>query len=102
MGLKNTEKKPRGNPGIARAGIATRFKAGCSANPGGRPRRTPYTDAHRLVAELSVADLGNSSDDLVPIGIAKAMAREAVKGKLPRRWKLQIGLTADRAKFRRA
>ena len=68
-------KNPRGNPAIVEAGIATRFQAGRSANPGGRPRGTPYADAHRLVAELSVADLRNSSDDSVPIGIAKAMAR---------------------------
>jgi hypothetical protein len=83
MKSKKEEKKPRGNPGIVNAGITTRFKRGYSGNPGGRPSRTPYADAHRIVAALSVADLPISSGDLVAIGIAKAVAREALKGRIP-------------------
>src|SRR5277367_2302993 len=75
-------KKARGNPGIISAGIATRFKPGRSANPGGRPGRTPYADAHRAVAALLVADLKTSPDDSIAVGIAKAVAREAMKGKI--------------------
>lgn len=82
MRLNKAGKKARGNPGIVSAGIATRFKPGRSANPGGRPRRTPYADAHRAVAELLVADLRSSTADSVAMGIAKAVAREAMKGKI--------------------
>jgi uncharacterized protein DUF5681 len=76
------EKKPRGNPRIADAGVATRFKPGHSGNPGGKPRRTPYADAHRIVAELPVAELKSSSTDPVPIGIAKSLARKALEGNI--------------------
>jgi hypothetical protein len=76
------EKKPRGNPGIVEAGVATRFKPGYSGNPVGRPRRTPYADAHRVVAELPVSDLKSSSKDSVSIGIAKSVARKALKGNI--------------------
>lgn len=83
MQLNNAEKNARGNPAIADFGAATRFKPGQSGNPGGRPRRTPYADAHRRVAELSVAELENSPDDSVVIRSAKAVARDAMKGNIP-------------------
>jgi Family of unknown function (DUF5681) len=83
MKPNNGEKKPHGNPAIADAGVATRFKPGQSANPNGRPPRTPYADAHRRVAELSVAELENSPDDSVVIRSAKAVARDAMKGNIP-------------------
>jgi Family of unknown function (DUF5681) len=82
MKPSKAEKKPRGNPGIADAGVATRFKHGRSANPGGRPRRTPYADAHRIVADLSVSELRSSPGDPVAFGIAKALARAALAGKI--------------------
>ena len=83
MSTNNAEKKRRGNPGIAEAGVVTRFTPGQSANPNGRPRRTPCADAHRRVAELSVAELENSPDDSVVIRSAKAVARDAMKGNIP-------------------
>ena len=67
MDTNKVGKKPRGNSGIAEAGIATRFTPGQSGNPSGRPRRTPYPDAHRTVAQLPVVELGNSPDDSVAI-----------------------------------
>ena len=57
MDTNKVGKKPRGNSGIAEAGIATRFTPGQSGNPSGRPRRTPYADAHRTVAQLPVVEL---------------------------------------------
>lgn len=82
-GSNKTEKKSRGNPGIVDAGVATRFKPGRSANPGGRPSRTPYADAYNLIADLSASNLRTFPDESVAIGIAKAVAREAMKGKIP-------------------
>jgi hypothetical protein len=81
MDLNNAEKKPRGNPGIAEAGVATRFTPGQSGNPGGRPRRTPYADAHRLVADLPIAELQDSPDDTVAIRMAKRVVRQGLEGK---------------------
>ena len=82
MELNNVEKKPRGNPGIADAGVETSFKPGQSGNPGGRPHRTPYADAHRIVADLPIAELQDSPDDSVAIRVAKRVARQAIEGKL--------------------
>jgi hypothetical protein len=58
------------------------FPKGVSGNPGGRPQRTPYTDAHRAIAEGLVQDLGIKATDSVAMAIAKAVAREALKGKV--------------------
>jgi hypothetical protein len=71
----------RGNPDKTRP---YRWKKGCpSPDPGGRPKRTPYTDAHRQIAEVLVKDLKIRSNDSVALGAAKAVAREALRGKIP-------------------
>jgi hypothetical protein len=73
-------KTVRGNPDKTRP---YRWKKGCpSPNPGGRPKRTPYTDAHREIAEASVKDLKIKASDSIAVGIAKAVAREALRGKI--------------------
>jgi hypothetical protein len=59
------------------------FKPGQSGNPGGRPKKTPYTEAHRKIAELiGVADLNILPTDTIAECVAKIMAREALKGKV--------------------
>jgi|SRR6266852_5294315 len=83
--MKSRNNKPkhvRGNPGIAEFGRATRFQPGQSGNPGGRPSRTPYADAHREIAELTVRDLINLPTDSVALRTAKAVARLAVDGNI--------------------
>jgi hypothetical protein len=70
------------NTKIAEAGKNTRFKRGTSPNLGGRPKKTPYTDACRQVAEMFVKDLKLNASDPVPVAIAKMVAREALKGKV--------------------
>lgn len=55
---------------------------GQSGNPGGRPNKNPFTDAYRLVAELSVKELAVSPTDTVAIAVAKVTVREALKGKV--------------------
>jgi hypothetical protein len=70
----------RGNPEKTKP---YRWTKGCpSPNPGGRPKRTPYTDAHREIAEATVKDLSIRDTDSVALAIAKAVAREALKGKI--------------------
>ena len=59
-----------------------KFKPGVSGNPGGRPKNTPYTDAHRQLANASVDDLRISKGDSVAVAVAKAAAREAIMGKI--------------------
>jgi len=76
------QQNPPGNPKILEIGTATRFTPGRSGNPGGRPRNKPYTDAYLKVADLSVAELQSLPDDSVAVGIAKAMARAALEGKI--------------------
>ena len=83
MKINNTGKNPCGNPTIVDAGVATRFQPGQSGNPGGKPRRTPYADADRIVAGLPVATFHRSPDDTVAIATAKAIARKAVEGNIP-------------------
>ena len=62
------------------------FKPGQSGNPGGRPKKTPYTNAHRLIAEMiGVADLHILPTDTVAECVAKIMAREALKGAVRRK-----------------
>jgi uncharacterized protein DUF5681 len=78
----NKPARPRGNPGIRQIGASTRFIKGRSGNAGGRPKRTPYADAHREVAELEVRQLRRSRSDSVALGIAKSLARAALKGKI--------------------
>src|ERR1700693_5228337 len=64
-------------------GRDTQFKPGQSGNPGGRPKKTPYTNAHRLIAEMiGVADLHILPTDTVAECVAKIMALEALKGKV--------------------
>jgi hypothetical protein len=78
----NKPKQLRGNPRIAEFGRATRFQPGQSGNPGGRPSRTPYADAHREIAELTVRDLPILQTDSVATAIAKSVASKALKGNI--------------------
>jgi hypothetical protein len=74
------QKTVRGNPDKTKP---FRWEKGCaSPNPGGRPKRTPFTDAHRQIAESSVRDLTILDTDSVAVAIAKALAREALRGKI--------------------
>ena len=60
-----------------------RWKKGApSPTPGGRPKRTPYADAHKAIAEAFVKDLRITPTDTVAVAIAKAVAREALRGKI--------------------
>jgi hypothetical protein len=71
----------RGNPDKTKP---YRWRKGCpSPNPGGRPKKTPYTDAYREIADGVVKDLKIRPNDSVAIAIAKAVAREALRGKIP-------------------
>jgi hypothetical protein len=73
-------KTVRGNPDKTKP---YRWKKGCgSPNPGGRPKKTPFTDAHRQIAESSVKELTILDSDSVAVAIAKALAREALRGKI--------------------
>lgn len=72
----------RGNPEIAKAGEGTRFKPGVSPNPGGRPKYASFSEAIREVGSLTVRQLRSSKDDSVKVGIAKALARAAIHGKV--------------------
>lgn len=64
-------------------GRDTQFKPGQSGNPGGRPKKTPYTEAHRVIAEMvGVAGLNILPTDTIAECVAKIMAREALKGKV--------------------
>jgi hypothetical protein len=79
---KYETKRPRGNPHIAELGRATQFRPGQSGNAGGRPRRTPFADAHREIAELTVRDLLVLPTDSVARAIAKSVASKALKGNI--------------------
>jgi hypothetical protein len=78
----NKSKHARGNPHIAELGRATQFQPGQSPNPGGRPSWTPYADAHREVAGLTVHELGVLPTDSVARATAKSVARQALKGNI--------------------
>ena len=52
-----------------------------SPNPGGRPRKTPFSDAYGEVADLSVAELEIRDTDSVAVAIAKATSKKALEGK---------------------
>jgi hypothetical protein len=70
----------RGNPDKTKP---YRWEKGCaSPNPGGRPKKTPFADAHRQVAEATVKDLTIRDNDSVAVAVAKALAREALRGKV--------------------
>jgi len=75
-------KNRRGNPKIAEAGARTRFKPGVSPNPGGRPKCASFSEAIRLVSGLTVKELRNSASDPVAVAVAKALTRQALKGKV--------------------
>jgi Family of unknown function (DUF5681) len=79
-----SKRAPRGRPFAkgASGNAARQFAPGESGNPGGRPRRMPYSDACMAVTELTVSELKILPSDLLPIATAKAMAREAIKGKV--------------------
>jgi hypothetical protein len=79
---KAKSKKRRGNPRIAELGRATRWAPGKSANPGGRPSTTVYSDAHREVSQLAVRELRVKQSDSVAVAVAKRVAREAIRGKI--------------------
>jgi hypothetical protein len=60
----------------------TPWKPGQSGNPSGRPKRTPYAEAYLKIADLRVGDLRVRKTDTVPDAIAKAMAREGIRGRV--------------------
>lgn len=57
------------------------FQQGHEGGPG--RRRQIYTEAHNQVSKMTVADLQINPTDSVPLAMAKAAAREAIKGKIP-------------------
>ena len=79
MPKKNEGGTGRGKHPNSRANLRDPWPAGQSANPAGRAK-SPYADAHRLVADALVKDLGISPKDTVAIGIAKVVAQKALKG----------------------
>lgn len=80
--MKGVKSHQRGNPRIAELGKNTRFEHGRSGNPGGRPSKTPYADAYRKVATLTLAELSLQKSDPVALAVAKRVAREAVRGRI--------------------
>jgi Family of unknown function (DUF5681) len=72
----------RGNYNLGNeVGHATRFQKGKSGNPGGRPSQTPFADAARIVADLSVDELEDRPTDSVSLRWAKRLASDALSGK---------------------
>lgn len=82
MRSESKTKRLRGNAQIAELGRATRFQRGRSGNPGGRPSKTPFADAHREVAQMPVSELRVKPTDRVALAVAKRVAREAIRGKI--------------------
>jgi len=69
--------KPRGNPNIAEAGRATRFKPGQVANPGGRPRGVSISTLIRnQLMEPSPGDPTKTKGEKM----AETVVNAAVKG----------------------
>jgi hypothetical protein len=56
------------------------FQPGQSGNPGGRPKNTPYTDAHRKIAETPIKDIAIKPTDTVAVAQAKRLALKGYKG----------------------
>jgi uncharacterized protein DUF5681 len=72
----------RGNYNLGNeVGHATRFQKGKSGNPGGPPSQTPFADAARIVADLSVDELEDRPTDSVSLRWAKRLASDALSGK---------------------
>ena len=83
MSSKN-EGVSRGNKNLGNeVGFSTRFQPGTSGNPGGRPSRTPFTDAIWGATDLTVSELKIESTDLAPVALAKRLYSEAIGGKTP-------------------
>jgi hypothetical protein len=65
--------------------LANLSQPGHTNNPGGRPRKTPLTDALRMLCDpdskLKVPDLEERKADSIAVAAAKAVLREAVRGK---------------------
>jgi hypothetical protein len=61
------------------AGAATRFAPGQSGNAGGRPRRTPFADAYRKLADLAVSQLQITHQDTTAEATVKSIYRQAIK-----------------------
>jgi hypothetical protein len=74
----------RGNKNLGNeVGFSTRFQPGTSGNPGGRPSRTPFTDAIWGAIDLTVSELKIESTDLAPVALVKRLYSEAIGGKTP-------------------
>jgi hypothetical protein len=56
------------------------FQPGQSGNPGGRPKKTPYADAHRQIAETALKDIAIKPGDTVAVAQAKKLALQGAKG----------------------
>jgi hypothetical protein len=86
--MSKRARKPRVQNNVRTAGkrpggvTGKGFLPGTSGNPGGRPKKTPFTDACRTVAEMRVTDLRVCRTDQVPIAIAKKLARQAIGGRV--------------------
>jgi hypothetical protein len=89
---RKTKKNRRGNPRIIEVGKHTRFAPGQSGNPGGRPACASFSEAIRQIAGLTVKQLRNSKSDSVATGVAKALTRQALRGRVS-----AIGELVDRA-----
>ncbi len=71
----------KNNASIVEVGKATRWKPGQSGNPGGRPKKTPYADACRALANLTEEQvMERNPQDSFPLAVAKAVGRAALEG----------------------
>jgi Family of unknown function (DUF5681) len=71
----------KNNASILEVGKATRWKPGQSGNPGGRPKKTPYADACRALADLTEEQvMERNPQDSFPLAVAKAVGCAALEG----------------------
>jgi len=63
--------------------LANLSKPGMTNNPSGRPKCKEYSQAYRKIAGMKARDLVLRPSDSVPMAMAKAQAKQALKGKTP-------------------